>query len=80
MTARMRPALLLGNEIEGILAVQMLGTHNVTVSMLHRARTTDRADFLAIVRRGAGNGHATGGGGSLWPNGNRGTSRNKRQQ
>jgi hypothetical protein len=36
------------NEIEAMLAVQMLGAHNLAVSMLHRARTTDRADFLAI--------------------------------
>jgi hypothetical protein len=36
------------NEIEGMLAVQMLGAHNLAVSMLHRARTTDRPEFLAL--------------------------------
>jgi hypothetical protein len=35
------------NETEGMLAVQMVGTHNLAMAMLRRATETDRVDFLA---------------------------------
>jgi hypothetical protein len=44
-------ALLTGiqprDEAEGMLAVQMVGCHNLAMAMLRRATTTDRVDFLA---------------------------------
>jgi hypothetical protein len=36
------------DEIEGMLAVQMVGCHNLATSMLQRATSTDRVDFLSI--------------------------------
>ena len=35
------------NEMEGMLAVQMIGCHNLAMAMLRRATKTDRVDWLA---------------------------------
>jgi len=35
------------NELEGMLAVQMVGCHNLGMAMIRRATQTDRVDFLA---------------------------------
>ena len=35
-------------ELEGLLAVQMIGCHNLAMSTLRRATRTDRVDFLAM--------------------------------
>ena len=44
-------ALLTGlqprNELEGMLAVQMVGCHNLAMAMVRRATKADRVDFLA---------------------------------
>ena len=34
-------------ELEGLLAVQMIGCHNLAMSTLRRATRTDRVDFMA---------------------------------
>jgi hypothetical protein len=45
-------ALLAGigprNELEGLLAVQMVGCHNLAMTMLGRATKTERVDLLAL--------------------------------
>jgi hypothetical protein len=35
------------DEVEGMLAVQMIGSHNLAMTMLRRAGETDRVDFMA---------------------------------